>query len=255
MKGEWFKKHGPEIAIIGGMVTITAAGVGACFATAAAIKEVDRIEREKGVTLTRKERFKVMLPYYIGPIAGLIVGGSFAAGGIHGGWVRTKNIAQAARMAEETLQAQKEAAIEVVGEKKATEIEKTGNKTLNDGAIKRFLMSGLPILGKGETYFVDKELLGDRVFLGDIQTIRSRYNDIRERMNNGELVMNNYEIVEYVYPELEIKSPECFKMLEYEVGFNGTPQIDIDTAVEPDEEGRIIHYIRHINHARLTRLY
>ena len=96
MGGQWFQKHGPELAIGIGMVTIAGAGVGACFATAKTIRVIDRIEKDREAPLTRKEKFKVALPYFIGPAAGLILGSSFAIGGMNFGWKRTINIASAA---------------------------------------------------------------------------------------------------------------------------------------------------------------
>ena len=258
MGGQWFQKHGPELAIGIGMVTIAGAGVGACFATAKTIRVIDRIEKDRETPLTRKEKFKVALPYFIGPAAGLILGSSFAIGGMNFGWKRTINIASAARATEEALQAHKDAAIDVVGEKKALEIDSEANKKQSDGAIKRFLESGLPILGKGDTYFTDVDLLGDRIFVGDIQTIRALYNDVGEAMIAGDHQIDCYNLALQVYQDVFDKTnerpPEYLSMLEYDVLSNGTPKIDIQT--DPmDEQGRIIHRIVHLNEPKIARYY
>lgn len=258
MGGQWFQRHGPELAIGLGMTTIAGAGIGACFATAKAIRAIDRIERQKEEPLTKKEKFKIALPYYIGPVAGLILGGSFAIGGIKAGWKRTVNIAAAARATEEALQAHKDAAIDVVGEKKALEISDEANKKQSDGAIKRFLESGLPILGKGETYFTDVELLGDRIFIGDIQTIRALYNDVGEAMIAGDHQIDCYNLALQVYQDVFDKTterpPEYLSMLEYDVLSNGVPKIDIQT--DPmDSQGRIVHRIVHLNDPKIAKYY
>ena len=244
MSKGWFKAHGPELAIIGGFIGLAGAGVWASFATARAVRKLDSIQAQREGKLTFKEKFKIMAPYYIGPMS-LAIGSGVSTGfGIHGEIVRTTALVSTAKNLENNLIAHEEAAKEVVGEKKAKDIDKKANEIAGDKDIFKAIDEVIET-GRGTTYFRDQYLLGGQIFTGDIQTIRAKYNDIGARLIRGEDRITAKEVIPEVYG---FEGPQCLMYQEWNVHERSNiPDIDIDVASEPDSQGRIIHDIRHRN--------
>lgn len=249
MSKEWFKAHGPEIAIGASFIGLASAGVWGCMATAKAIRKLDSTEVMLGRKLTFKERFKLMLPYYIGPV-GLTVSSAVGVGfGLHGEVVRTNSLISATKTLGEAAIAKDDAIKEVVGEKKAKEIEEEAAKKLFETKAEdevRALDEAID-LGTGITYFCDPYILGEMVIIGDIQDIRSRWNDIGAKLTRDATgSISAYDAAKYVYRD-KVPVPKFLEDLEWSVLDNGIPDVSIAPDSEADLQGRIMHYIVHNN--------
>ena len=251
---------GPKIAIglgIGGMWGAMCLSI---FGTVKATKKIREIEWEQEVELDRKQKFKVAAPYFIAPA--LLAAAS--TGAII--WGTKSNLTQlgvalaTGKMVEKELEATKKAEEDVVGEKKAGEIKKRATQLLTEMSDTKNRLDIIET-GNGTMVMCDPYFLGGRLFMGDIQTVRSRYNDIGQKMATdiNEMVQTSRDVMLYAYGidiADELVDKEYLGVMEltgFDITSNGAPKIDIDVTGDRDSLGRPIHYIIHDNKPIILR--
>lgn len=118
----WVTGHGPELATAGGIAFMFAASVIAVKQTPKAITKLKEAEKEKKEELTVPEKIKATGMYYVPSVVCFAVGAGLTVCGQRATARKAAAFATAYTLSEQMLQEYKDAAKEVVGEKKADEI-------------------------------------------------------------------------------------------------------------------------------------
>lgn len=192
--GEAMKKNSPVIftgiAAIGAVASPALAALG----TVKAVRKIDKLKKEKEAW-SLKDTVKAAWPYYISPaiVTGITLTGIFGSNHIRAH--REAALIAAASFAETTLDDFKKKAPEIVGEKKATEIEDAvaGEQLARNPLVNN---EQIVVTGTGNTLCYDP--LSGRYFRQDIEILRR----IEKDLNHSMLLGDDYVSLNQFYYEV-----------------------------------------------------
>lgn len=171
-------KESPKILAgigIGGMLTTTALAV---IETKDALEKIENAKRtQKKDKLTASETFKVAWKCYIPAITVGVISTSCVIGAFAEDERRNSVLVAAYGMSETALRNYKDKVKEVVGEKKATEIQDSVDKTIIE---QHPCKPDIIVQGRGETLCYDN--LSGRYFYSDVETLRHAANKLNNQM-------------------------------------------------------------------------
>lgn len=173
-------KSSPKILLVLGVAGMIFSTVLAVKETPKAIENIKEKEEEKGEELTKTEVVKETWKCYI-PAAVTMTVATVCIVGSHS--IMNKRIvavATAYGLSDTAFQLYRKNAIDILGEKKETEI---ADKAVGD-RMKDISEEDIFLTGKGETICFD--VISGRYFKSNIEDIRRAVNDLNQRMIGGE---------------------------------------------------------------------
>lgn len=193
--------NGPWIATGLGLAAAFVAGVRAVRKTPEAVKKVEEKKEEKGEDLTVTETVKVTWKYYLPSIIMFVVACALVIGGHKATTRRAAALATAYSLSEETLKEYREAAKEVLGEKKEAEVHAKAaeNSVKKNPPPPGFVMVG----GKGNQ--VCKDEFSGHYFHSNSEQIWRVMNEITHQCGANEFTT----LYEYYYEAGVYDAMEC----------------------------------------------
>ena len=226
-------KHSPEILTgigIAGMITTTVIAV---KATPKALDLIARAEEEKfdnghGGKLKPVEVVKAAWKPYIPAVISGTVSIACLVGANSVNAKRNAALATAYKLSETALLEYKDKVVETIGEKKEKQIrEKVAQKKVDDNPLST---SEVVLIGNGQVLFL--EPISMRYFKSDIETVRSKINDINERLTTG---MEEYISLSQFYDEIGLSHTATSDDLGWNLGRDG--QLKVEFPVTKTDKG------------------
>lgn len=180
---EFFKQHGPGMAIGAGIAGFVISEIFAVKQTPKALILLEEEEKAKGEPLTTLEKAKTVAPMYIGPI---IFTGASIAFILSGADAFARNASTAAfmyEMSQIAFKDYKDAVVEEVGKTKAERIKVAAENK----AIERDFSNGptLPIYNVGSNgHFIYKEPWSGRYFYADRAYVERCWGKFVDQVNS-----------------------------------------------------------------------
>lgn len=226
----WFKEHQTDILTGAGIVGMGTAGVLAAINTPKAKEALDKRREELEVDkLPPLEFIKAAWKYYIVPIA-TFAGGTTCVILAHVGDKKAAAGYAAAYAASEVAIAEcKDKITEVVGEKKAREIQ---DKIVEKHDVENPITE-IHTTGTGD-HLMRFDFNG-YTFRSTVQEVESRINDVNEAINRGE-TMSVADLCYYFGKE----STEMDSSYVWDVNRNGIIHVDKNGGITPEGEPYII---------------
>lgn len=223
--GTTVSKHSPEILTgigLAGMVTTTILAV---RSTPKALMLISEAEEAKGEALTAKEKVKSCWKCYI-PAAAT---GAFSVACIIGAssvsMKRSAALATAYKLSETALTEYREKVIETIGEKKEHDIrDKVAKEKLEKNPVSK---NEVLIFDKGDVLCYD--VISEKYFKSDIQTIKAAVNTLNERM-----LREQYVSLNDLYEEIGLKSTKRGDKLGWNVSREGLIDIYYSSQLADD---------------------
>lgn len=181
-------RNAPQILTSLGVAGMLTAIVFAVGATPKAMRLLDEKKKKDGVNkLTPLETVKTAGPCYIPTAIAAAASTACLIGANNVNGHRNAALATAYSLSESALRTYQEKTTELVGEKKEGEIR--------DASAKQRLENGLRsnptifVTGNGKVHCYD--IISEKVFMSDMETIRKAQNDINDRINDEMYVRYN----------------------------------------------------------------
>lgn len=231
------KKNSPVILTAVGLTGMVTSTVLAVKATPLALDLIREAEFEKGEELTKKEVIKATWKPYMPAVGTAVfsIACIIGANSIH--MRRSTALAAAYKLSQSALHEFKEKAVEVVGEKKVTEIkQKVNQEKVDKDPVSK---SEVIITPKGETLMYDT--ISGRYFKSDIDQVQKIVNEL-----NRDMLSDMYISLNQFYSAVGLPNTktgydlgwQCDKgLIEVDFGAtiaeDGTPCITIDFPYPP----------------------
>lgn len=215
-------KHSPEILTgigIAGMITTTILAV---KATPKAMELIDDAEDQKEETLTPLETVKcAWKPYVPAAITGVMsVTCLIGANSVNA--KRNAALATAYSLSSRALSEYKDAVVETLDDKKAAIIKDKVKDSMSEKKVKSEPANNIIVTGAGETLCLD--MISGQYFKSDIESIKSARNEI-----NAQMISFDYVSLNEFYDLLGIRRTSIGDELGWNIGRDGTIQIDFST--------------------------
>ena len=226
----FMSKHEPELLMSVGIVGLIFSTGWAIFGTYKSIKAVQKYKAEKNIDkVTAKEVFKLTWKYYIPVI--LVTAGSVPCI-IAGNRISNKRMAAlttAYTVSQTALQEFKDATKEVVGEKKADQIQdKANEKRVN----RTYDSSKILLTGEGNNLFY--EPLSARYFRSTWNAVQKACNELNSEVLSGTL---GYISLNEWFTRLGLKETDAGDILGWELRGDPSNIIKIDLTSMITEDG------------------
>lgn len=230
-------KHSPEILMGLGIVGMISTTVLAVKATPKAIKLIEEKKNESPTELSTFEKAETTWKCYIPAVVTGAVSIACLIGANSENAKRNAALVAAYKLSEATLNEYKDKVIEVIGEKK----EKKVREAINDDKLtKNPVGSEIIIANGGNSRFYD--VMGQRRFMTDIETIRKITNDLNLRMRDEMSVSLNDFYSEVGLSHIPIGDIIGWKIdngyiepeFDSRIDSDGVPCIVVDFRVRPD---------------------
>lgn len=226
------EKNKPELLIALGITGYFTATCLAVKSTPKALQNIEK-EKEKKKDLTKKDIIKVSWKCYIPSVITFGVSTACIIGANSVNSSRNAALAAAYSLSEKALSDYKEAAVDVIGEKKEKDIQdKVSEKKIeNDPVCNKEVI----ITGKGEQLCYD--CMSGRYFKSDIDKIRKAENEINKRLRSEMYVsLNDF------YYELGLRPVQ----LGDEMGWNIDYELELSFSSQLADDGTpclVINYL------------